>query len=217
MSNRRLGYVSTCFETGYIRSSLALAFFLIGILSCGNEDEPETPSASFRREEAGTPAPVPPPVPLVSGGVGSATALVAGGTATIGLDRTSGRGEFSFQRGDVKLDFGKGELPRDFPADIPLPENGRIASVLQGPGIPTQVLIQLPRPYQEARAAYLALLEQNGWTVAKQRELLKGEGVVFGCQRGEHTLAVTLKGTGSGTSLTLQLGGLSSISASADR
>lgn len=180
------------------------------VLSCGTQsgEEGASPGENLARWPV-TPAPSPPVAPLIRADAGSATSVIQGGTATIAVDPAAGKGEFSFQRGDVKLEFGRGELPADFPADVPIPDGGSITSVLHGPGVPTQVLIRVAQRYESCRNAYGSALAANGWTVADERAVSKGEGSILTCRRGGRELQVTVKPSGDGSLVTLRLSGSS--------
>lgn len=183
------------------------ALLISVLLGCGGRNEEPGASDGSSQSVSMQRMPLPPKsTPLVSGGVGTATSVVGGATTTVAVDRRAGKGEFLFEREGVKLEFGKGELPEDFPTDIPFPEDGKITTVLEGPGISTQVLVQIPTAYDLLRSNYVSLLTGNGWLVTGEKPILKGRGVVLQCEQGERTLSVTLKASGQGSTVMLVLG-----------
>lgn len=205
MANPDHKVISHSISAGLRMVCPAITCLLVAALSgCSGKEEAGEKAASSGPAAPERPFhPIPTVTPLIPGGIGSATWAVGEATASVTVDRTAGKGEFLFQRGDIQLEFGKGELPPDFPQDIPLPEGGKINYVVHGPGIATQVLVDVPMSYAEFRQNYLARLLQNGWTTGQEKRLPKGEGVSVDCSQGERKLTVTLQASGGGCFLTL--------------
>jgi len=163
---------------------------------------PATPQPVFR-SLAGTPR-------AATGSQIIESAAVEGGTASVSVDPSSGLGSLSFQKKDLKLEFGAGELPEDFPVDIPTPHNAKIVSVLHGPGLPTQVLFEVPMAYREFQPRYEEDLWRSNWILKGTRNIPKATGKILECTKANRKLTVTLKETAGSTLLTLRAEGYES-------